>query len=165
MEVRNYTNQIIYNNAAGTYGTIVFKGSFFHDIPGGGGDGIDFRGGTIGTLAVENCTFANGFRTFLRMQVTCNTSFKNCTFYKVCTLDNSNNAGLFRANVGGTFEVRNSLFVETGVQAPANVQAGNFVRNAANMGATAAYANNNIHSCYNLMVGLYTAPSQVEQLR
>lgn len=161
-EVSHYANQIIYNNAAGVYGTVTLKGSFFHDIPGGGGDGIDFRGGTIGALQVENCTFANGFRTFLRMQVTCNTSFRNCTFYKVCTPDNSNNAGLFRANVGGTFEAINCLFAETGVAAPVNTGAGNFVRNATNMAAIPTYDNNNIFGCLNLLVGLYTTASAID---
>lgn len=160
-EVSNYTNQIIYNNTAGTYGTVTFKGSFFHDIPGGGGDGIDFRGGAITAFNVENCTFANGIRTLYRMQVACNTSFRNCTFYKVCILDNSNNAGLFRANVGGTFEVARSLFVETGVASPTNTGAGNFVRNATNMAATPTYDNNNIFGCQNLLVGLYTSASQI----
>jgi hypothetical protein len=160
-EIRNYSNSLISNNASGTFGTITISDSYIHSITGGGGDGIDFRGGVIGSLTVENSTFANGFRTFLRMQVACNTMFKNCTFYKISNLDNSNNHGLFRANVGGTFEVRNCLFAETGVQAPLNATAGNFCRQASNMLATPTYANNNIHSCYNLLVGLYTSASQI----
>lgn len=162
-EISNYTNNLIYNNVAGVFGTIKISGSYIHHITGGGGDGIDFRGGSISALTVENSTFANGFRTFLRMQVACNTSFKNCTFYKICigTAD-SNNAGLFRANVGGTFEVKNSLFVETGrsdAAVPAN--GGVWTRSAANMAATPSYGNNNIFSCYNLLSGLYTTASQI----
>jgi hypothetical protein len=161
-EVSHYANQIIYNNAAGVFGAISVKNTFVHDIAGGGGDGFDFRGGTIASLAVENSTFANGFRSFLRMQVSCVTSFKNCTFYRISIVDNSNNTGLFRTNVGGTFEVRNCLFAETGLATPTAPTVGNFCRNAASMVATATYDNNNIHSCYNLLVGLYTTASAVD---
>jgi hypothetical protein len=163
-EISHFTNQIIYNEAAasGVYGTIKFKNSFFHDFVGSGGDGIDFRAGTIGSLQVENCTFANGFRTFLRMQIKCSTSFKNCTFYKISNYDNGNNHGLFRSHVEGTFGAVNCLFVETGVPTPAFATTGNFCRQASYMSTTATYDNNNIHSCYNLMVGLYTTPGQVD---
>jgi hypothetical protein len=163
-EVSHFGYQIFYNdqNTDGVYGTVRFRNSFFHDFPGTGGDGIDFRKGTINALEVENCTFANGFRSFLRMQIACNTTFKNCTFYKISTFDSGNNTGLFRTNVGGTFDLRNCLFVETGVQNPTSATTGNFCRNAASMVATATYDNNNIHSCYNLLVGLYTTVAQVD---
>lgn len=160
-DISGYTNNFIYNNASGTYGSILVKGSYVHNIPGGGGDGIDFRGGAISSLTVENSTFANGFRTFLRMQVECATSFKNCTFYRISNVDNSNNNGLFRSSGGGTFEVRNCLFVETGVQNPTAPQAGNFTRQASYMVDAPEYANNNIYNCYNIFVGLYTSASQV----
>ena len=163
-EVSGYTNNFIYNNASGTFGEIIVKGSYIHSIPGGGGDGIDFRGGgAITSLTVENTTFANGFRTFLRMQVECASSFKNCTFYKVANNDNGNNHGLFRSSGGGTFEVRNCLFVETGVEGfddPTNSR-GNFCRQASNMVDSPTYANNNIYGCYNIFAGLYTSAAQV----
>ncbi len=162
-EISNYGNNFIYNNTSGTYGTISIKNSYIHDIPGSGGDGIDFRGGSITALTVENSTFANGFRNFLRMQVACAVSFKNCTFYKVSTVDNSNNNGLFRMNktAGGSFEVRNCLFVETGVESPASAQVGNFCRQDSYMVELPVYANNNIFACHNLLVGLYTTLSQI----
>jgi hypothetical protein len=169
-EVKNYQNSFIASTnttaTAGKFGSIVVTGCYVHDIlPAGGGDGLDFRGGTVGSLAVENSTFANGFRAFLRMQVASNTSFKYCTFYKISALDNSNNTGMFRAaGVAGPnnkLEVRNCLFAETGVLNPTNVQSGNWTRRADHMIAVPTYANNNIHSCYNLLVGLYTSAAQV----
>lgn len=165
-EIRNYDNQLIYNNsiAGAKYGAIKILNSYVHDMPGSGGDGIDFRGGeAVGSLTVENTTFANGFRTFLRMQVQCNTIFKNCTFYKISNNDNGNNHGLFRSSGGGTFEVRNCLFVETGVPGindPANSR-GNFCRQASNMVPSPVYASNNIYGCHNIFGGLYTSASQV----
>lgn len=162
-EISDYSNNFIYNNTAGTYGDIIIKGSYIHSIPGGGGDGIDFRGGVIGSLTVENNTFANGFRTFLRMQVSCASVFKNNTFYKVANNDNGNNHGLFRSSGGGTFEVRNCLFVQTGVEGitdPANSR-GNFCRQASNMVPSPEYSNNNIYDCYNIFGGLYNSAAAV----
>jgi len=164
-DLRDFRDGIISNNASGVYGSVTIKNTYAHSMSGSGGDGLDFRGGSISSLTVENSTFANAFRSFLRMQVPCTMVFKNCTFYKISMLDNSNNSGIFRASGAAgptnTLDVRNCLFAETGVLAPTNVQSGNFCRNAGNMLAVPTYANNNIHSCYNLMVGLYTAPAQV----
>ncbi len=161
-EISGYTNNFIYNNAGGTYGSIEISGSYVHDIPGGGGDGIDFRGGTIGSLTVENTTFANAFRSFLRMQASCASTFTNCTFYKVSTPDNSNNSGLFRSSGGGTLDVSKCLFVETGVANPTNIQSGNWCRNAGNMTATPTYSDNSYFNAYNMWVGLYTDPAQCD---
>ncbi|HEU5291562.1 MAG TPA: DUF4957 domain-containing protein [Cyclobacteriaceae bacterium] len=166
-EIRNYVNSFLSSTATSgvTFGSMNVKNCYVHTIAGGGGDGIDFRGGTVGSLTVENSTFANGFRAFLRMQTASNTLFKNCTFYKICALDNSNNTGIFRA--GGTagtnnlLEVRNCLFSETGVAAPVNTGSGNFCRNASNMVAAPTYANNNISGCLNLLVGLYTTAAAI----
>jgi hypothetical protein len=162
-DISGYSNNFIYNNASGAYGSITVTDSYVHNIPGGGGDGIDFRGGSLGSLTVTNTTFANGFRTFLRMQVECASSFENCTFYKVASNDNGNNHGLFRSSGGGTFEVRNCLFVETGVEGfddPSNGR-GNFCRQASNMVDTPEYANNNIFGCYNIFGGLYNSAAEV----
>ncbi len=163
-EILHYKDHLIYNNQSGAYGSITVSNTFINDIQGAGGDGIDFRGGSLGSLTVENSTFANGFRNFLRMQVAANVSFRNCTFYKISAQDNSNNNGIFRMtkSAGGSFEVRNSLFAETGVQSPATAQAGNFCRQDSYMVDSPTYDNNNIHSCYNLLVGLYTSAAAID---
>jgi hypothetical protein len=166
-EIRNYVNTFLSSTATSgvTFGSMNVKNCYVHSIPGAGGDGLDFRGGTVGSLTVENSTFANGFRAFLRMQTASVTMFKNCTFYKISGLDNSNNSGIFRtggtAGANNTLEVRNCLFVETGVATPVNVQSGNFCRNAGNMVAAPTYANNNISGCLNLLVGLYTTAAAI----
>lgn len=167
-EIRNYVNSLLSSTLASgvTFGAINVLNTYVHDIVGSGGDGIDIRGGVVGSIAVENCTFTNGFRSFLRLQASSITSFKNCTFYKVSFQDNTNNTGIFRANgtvgANNTFEVRNCLFSETGVvPAVPLAAAGNFVRNAANMIATPTYANNNAFGCLNFFVGLYTSAAQI----
>ena len=164
-EISNYVNNFIYNNAAGTsYGSINVSNTYVHDIAGTGGDGIDFRVGTIGSLIVLNSTFSTGFRTFLRMQVACNVSFESVTFYKVCigTID-GNNAGIFRVNnASSTFEVSNCLFVETGRSDAATAVNGGVWCRSNNMGVAAPiYLNNNIYSCYNIYAGLYTTAAAV----
>jgi hypothetical protein len=157
-EISGYKNNFIYSGGDGrTFGSITITDSYVHHIAGGGGDGLDFRGGTIGSLTVENSTFANGFRTFLRMQLECATTFRNCTFYKVAIVDSGNNRGLFRSSGGGTIEVSSCLFNETGLD---GTERGPWTR-AGDMSATASYSNNYFYSCYNLWTGEYTDPSQV----
>jgi hypothetical protein len=159
-DIYNYANQLIYNNTSGTIGDIIITNSLIHDIEGSGGDGIDFRGSTLGSFKVENTTFYNGFRTFLRMQAKSGPiSFTNCTFYRIANYDNSNNHGLFRVTDGTTFEVKNCIFVETGNATTSVTTAGNFCRQSSNMKATTSYATNVYYSCYQLWVGLYTSPS------
>ncbi|MDR0541432.1 MAG: fibronectin type III domain-containing protein [Dysgonamonadaceae bacterium] len=161
-EIRNYSNNFIYNNASGKFGAIRIADCYIHDVPGTGGDGIDFRGGTLGTLTVERTTFANGFRTFLRMQAAANVAFKYCTFYKISCLDDGNNHGLFRLSTAGSeFEVTNCLFVETGKVNPNAATVGNFCRQAGNMqDPSPTYSGNFYFNCGNLWAGLYTDPAQ-----
>lgn len=160
-DISNYGNQLIYNNVAGKIGDFIISGCIIHDIEGSGGDGIDFRGGTLGSMTVENTTFYNAFRTFLRMQAAAGPiSFTNCTFYKISNFDNGNNHGLFRIANGDTFSVINCLLVETGNATSAVATAGNFCRQESNMKASTSYSKNIYYSCYNLWTGLYTNPSQ-----
>ncbi|MFV0331782.1 MAG: DUF5123 domain-containing protein [Dysgonomonas sp.] len=160
-EISNYKNQLISSSGSGVMGDLVISNCIIHDIEGSGGDGIDFRGGTLGSLKVENTTFYNAFRTFLRMQAKAGPiSFTNCTFYKVSNYDNGNNHGLFRISNGDTFQVKNCLFVETGNETTTVTTAGNFCRQASNMKATASYASNIYYSCYQLWAGLYTNPTE-----
>ncbi|GHV37946.1 hypothetical protein FACS1894179_00400 [Bacteroidia bacterium] len=160
-DISNYKDQLIYNNTAGKIGSFTITNSLIHNIEGSGGDGIDLRGGTLGSMTVQNTTFYNGFRTFLRMQATAGAiSFTNCTFYKISNYDNTNNHGLFRINAGSTFQVKNCLLVETGNATTTVTTAGNFCRQASNMVATTNYSTNVYYNCYQLWVGLYTNPTQ-----
>lgn len=151
----DYTRAIIYNNSGANFGDILISNCTFTNFPGDGGDGIDFRGGSLKSFIVENSTFNTGFRAFVRMQVACQMAFRNCTFYRVSNFNNSNNSGLFRIT-GGTLEVSKCLFVETGVE---GTEYGNWCKSAGNMGATPTYSQNYYYNCYNLWAGLYTTPA------
>lgn len=118
-EITGYGKNFIYNNKKGNLGDIVINNCYIHDLCPTGGDGFDFRGGTIASLTVTNTTFANGFRTFVRCQaeLTGGITFDHCTFYNLCNEDTgSNNSGLFRITDGesATFTVTNSIFYAIG---------------------------------------------------
>lgn len=162
-EISGYSNNIIYNQSSGTYGSVTMRDSYVHDIPGGGGDGFDIRGGAFGSLTVENSTFTNGIRSFLRMQVPADVAFRNCTFYRVSIVASSNNRGLFRlSGGGGSLEVSNCLIVETGV-----VENGTNRGNWSTVGdisaeVTTTYSTNYYYNNIGLWEGQYTDPSQVD---
>lgn len=172
-DISGYTNSLISStntsSSNGKFTNILIKNSYIYDIlPATGGDGLDFRAaGAVTNLTVLNSTFANSFRSFLRVQATANIVFRNCTFYKICTggaINDSNNTGLFRiTGAGSTFEVRNCLFVETGRgDASDPLRGGVWTRNASNMNVEApVYSNNNVFDCNFIFSGLYTAASQV----
>jgi len=167
-ELNNYARGLFYAAATNIIiGDITISNTIIKNMnPTGssGGEGIDMRnttGNSLGSITAENVTFDTGFRTFIRMQVpsTPKLTFRNCTFYKVCTPDNSNNTGLFRITTG-TLEVSKCLFVETGptTSPVTNTSSGNWTSSAANMGATTTYSDNYYYNCHNLWVGYYTDP-------
>ncbi|MEQ8472237.1 MAG: DUF5123 domain-containing protein [Marinoscillum sp.] len=163
-EISGYDNNIIYSNSGGAYGDITITDTYIHDIPGGGGDGFDFRGGAVGSLTVENTTISNGVRTLLRMQVAADVAFKNCTFYKACIADNSNNRGFFRMSGGGnSLEVTNCLFVETGVEGAGGAIYGNWSR-AGDISEEVelTYRDNYYFNTIGLWEGEYLDPSEVD---
>lgn len=163
-EINNYARGIFYSNTSTvSVGDVSFLNTIFKNInPAGasGGEGIDFRTGSLSSLTAENCTFNTGYRSFTRIQVTTDMAFKNCTFYKMCTVDNSNNSGLFRIS-GGTLEVSKCLFVGTGVDSPTNAGSGNWAKSG-NVKATTTYSSNYYYDCKNIWVGQYTDSKAVD---
>lgn len=161
-ELNNYGRGLFnINVATAKIGDVKFTNTIIsHVNPDGssGGDGVDIRTGEFKSFIVENCTFNTGFRAFTRVQVNSDMAFRNCTFYKLCTVDNSNNTGLFRIS-GGTLVVSKCLFVETGVENPTNTSSGNWSK-AGNVAATATYTSNYYYNCHNLWVGQYANPTQ-----
>lgn len=159
-DISGFSNNFIYNNSGGAFGDILVSNSYVHDIPGGGGDGFDFRGGTINSLTVENNTFSNAFRTFLRMQAECNSVFRNNTFYKVSTVDSGNNRGLFRSSGGGSIQVSNCLFVGIGIEGTTR----GFWTRSGDMSANTTYSNNYYFDSPVLFAdgSEYTDPSAVD---
>lgn len=128
-EIRNTGKHIIYNNKKGTFGDIIIDNCIIDGVADDGGDGFDLRGGALTSLTVTNTTIMNGIRSLNRIQVVANVTYENCTFYNICTNDNSNNTGLFRVEkAGSTLTVKNCLVANVGVAAPANANAGTWGR-------------------------------------
>ncbi|MDR3219999.1 MAG: fibronectin type III domain-containing protein [Dysgonamonadaceae bacterium] len=165
--IHDYATHFIYGNAS-VFGDITIKACIFNNmnpVGAGGGDGIDFRAGsTLASLTIENSTFSNSFRAFVRLQNdngNATVSVKNCTFYKICTVDNSNNTGFFRAPKSTSFSVSNCIMVETGptTDPVANTGSGNFIRQANYLLAsiTPVFAKNYYYNCKNLWTAAFPA--------
>ena len=145
-EIRNMKKHLIYNGVGATIGDIVINNCIWDNITGDGGDGFDFReGDALGSMTVTNSTFSNGVRTFLRCQATLtgNITFDHCTFYNICSFNNSNNHGLFRITAGenSTFTVTNSIFYGIGYEG-ASGNAGVWARSGGMKVNSTVYDNN-----------------------
>ena len=128
-ELRNTTKHIIYNNKKGTFGDVSFDNCIIDGVGNDSGDGFDLRGGSLKSLTVTNTTISNGIRSLVRCQVVADVTFKNCTFYNICTIDDGNNTGLFRVEKAGSkLVVDNLLIANVGLASPSNANAGTFGR-------------------------------------
>lgn len=128
-EIRNMAKHIIYNNKKGTFGSIVINNCIIDGIANDQGDGFDLRGGALTSLTVSNTTISNGIRSLVRCQVVANVTFKNCTFYNICTNDDSNNTGLFRVEKSGSkLTVTDCLLANIGLPNPQNANSGTWGR-------------------------------------
>ena len=148
---------ILYNNKKGTFGTIVMNNTIVDGVANSEGDGFDLRGGALTSLTVTNSTFSNGIRSFVRCQVQGDLTFRNCTFYNLCTIDHKDNTGLFRVEKdGSTLTVTNCLFYGIGLESPTNANSGVWAR-ADKLKAEETYSNNYYFNCPNLWTNAHEA--------
>lgn len=103
--IKNYKSHLFYDSSTGsTLDEFKLTNCMVDNIAGNGGDGFDFRTSCVKKLTYSNTTFSNGFRTFIRMDysgaLSQQVTIDHCTFYRVCSFNNSNNVGLLR--VSGT---------------------------------------------------------------
>ena len=154
-EIRNTNKHLIYANKIGKFGNITIDNCIIENVKDSEGDGIDLREGSeLTSLVVNKSTFRNGFRTFLRCQVTntATVSFNECTFYNVCTLDNSNNSGLFqmdKTTASSQLSVKKCFFYGVGIENPQNTASGVWAKKG-KMKATCSYIQNYYYNCPNL---------------
>jgi hypothetical protein len=128
-EIRNMAKHIIYNNKKGTFGNITINNSIIDGIANDAGDGFDLRGGALTSLTVSNTTISNGIRSLVRCQVVADVTFEYCTFYNICTNDDSNNTGLFRVEKSGSkLIINNCLAANIGLANPTNANSGTWGR-------------------------------------
>lgn len=125
----NMAKHIIYNNKKGTFGNITINNSIIDGIANDAGDGFDLRGGALTSLTVSNTTISNGIRSLVRCQVVADVTFEYCTFYNICTNDDSNNTGLFRVEKSGSkLIINNCLAANIGLANPTNANSGTWGR-------------------------------------
>ena len=130
VNIRNYKNRLIYQDKeTSSVSSVVISRATVTDM-GTSGDFIDFRKGALNALKVQSSTFANGIRTFLRMDaaVVCNSILvAGNTFYNLCAVDSKDNNGIFHVRSTSVTDaaqviVRNNLFasMHRAISAPSN---------------------------------------------
>ena len=102
-EITGYERSLYVSNSTGSTDKFLLDGVYLHDInPEGasGGDLIDFRKGTHKDIRLQNSTFYDSGRTFMRLYDSANLQVEkvnivNCTFNMVTsTKSSSNNQGI-----------------------------------------------------------------------
>ncbi len=130
--IRSYKNRLFYQDKESSLvGSLVISDAVVTDM-GTSGDFIDFRKGGLTALRVEKSTFANGIRTFARIDaaVVCSSIVvENNTFYNLSSVDSKDNNGIFHirstsATGANAVIVRNNLFagMKRAAEEPSNAQ-------------------------------------------
>lgn len=115
-EVHNYKNRFFYMNKEGKVANVAFTNLVVKNM-GTSGDFIDIRKGTANVISVKNSTFANGIRTFARIdaKVVCGAmTVENNTFYNLCAVDSKDNNGILHVRSttlsASNYIVKNNIF-------------------------------------------------------
>ena len=115
-DVHNYKNRFFYMSAEGRVANVSFSNLFVKNM-GTSGDFIDIRKGTANVISVKNSTFANGIRTFARVDaaVVCGAmTVENNTFYNLCAPDSKDNNGMLHVRAtslsSASYIVKNNIF-------------------------------------------------------
>lgn len=115
-EVHNYNNRFFYMNKEGKVANVAFTNLVVKNM-GTSGDFIDIRKGTANVISVKNSTFANGIRTFARIdaKVVCGAmTVENNTFYNLCAVDSKDNNGILHVRSttlsASNYIVKNNIF-------------------------------------------------------
>ncbi|MBE6216577.1 MAG: DUF4957 domain-containing protein [Bacteroidales bacterium] len=128
------TGGLIYGakNKGASLNTLELSGCHFDEI--GTKDFIDFRDGTtLNAVRVVNNTFANGIRTFARVDAACvcsSINVQNNTFYNLCFTDSKDNNGIFHVRAtsmsSATFKVSRNIFASMNRAEDAPTQANGY---------------------------------------
>ena len=115
-DVHDYKNRFFYMGKTGNIANVSFSNLLVKNM-GTSGDFIDIRKGTANVISVKNSTFANGIRTFARIDasVVCGAlTVENNTFYNLCSVDSKDNNGIFHARAttlsSANYIVKNNIF-------------------------------------------------------
>ena len=132
VNVKAYKNRMVYQDKESSgVGSLVIENALVSGM-GTSGDFIDFRKGDLTAMKVVNSTFANGIRTFARIDaaVVCGSILvQNNTFYNLCFVDSKDNNGIFHVRSSsvtsaGQVIVKDNLFasMHRAAETPSNAQ-------------------------------------------
>ena len=120
-EITNYKAGLFYEgdkaDAAIKVGDILFDSCDIHDILASGGDAFDIRkNGQVGNVVFRNNTIWDGIRTLFRIdQLDANkigkVEFTNNTVKNICTINDTNNRGIFSFYVPTELVLKDNLFL------------------------------------------------------
>lgn len=130
--IQNFKNRMFYQDKEGSsVGSLVIKDIYARNF-GTSGDFIDVRKGGLNAVKVTGSTFANGIRTFARIDaaVVCSSILvQNNTFFNLCFVDSKDNNGIFHVRSSsvtgaGQVVVKDNLFasMHQAAEAPSNAQ-------------------------------------------
>ncbi len=130
--VKSFGNRLFYQDKeTSSVGSLVLDGVLAQGM-GTSGDFIDVRKGGLNAVKVVNSTFANGIRTFARIDaaVVCGSILvQHNTFYNLCYVDSKDNNGIFHVRSSsvtgaGQVVVKDNLFASMHQEAaePGNAQ-------------------------------------------
>ena len=143
-EISEFKNRLFYMSQEGAVvASYDMTGNYVHDM-GTSGDFIDIRKGGVTAVKVTNNTFANGIRTFMRIDaavLTGSIKVQQNTFYNLSFVDSKDNNGIFHvrstAMTSETFVVTKNLFASMHRAEAAPTQANGYPKlvstNAANI--------------------------------
>ena len=130
--IQNFKNRMFYQDKeSSSVGSLVINGIYAKNF-GTSGDFIDVRKGGLNAVKVVNSTFANGIRTFARIDaaVVCGSVLvQNNTFFNLSFVDSKDNNGIFHirsSSVTGAGQVlvKDNLFasMHRAEETPSNAQ-------------------------------------------
>lgn len=113
-DIRGYGGRIVYIGDEDVYVSNLTLSGVLVDKIGVMGDCVDIRKGTCTQVIVDDCTFSNGIRSFLRIDsvVECSSvKITNNTFYNICFADSKDNNGVFHVRAECSyFEASKNVF-------------------------------------------------------
>lgn len=143
-DISAYKNRLFYMSQEGAViSSYDMTGNYVHDM-GTSGDFFDVRKGGVTAVKMTNNTFANGIRTFMRVDaavVAGSIKVQNNTFYNLSSVDSKDNNGIFHVRstsmTAETFVVAKNLFASMHRAEAAPTQANGYPKlvstNAANI--------------------------------
>ena len=143
-DISDFKNRLFYMSQEGAViSSYDMTGNYVHNM-GTSGDFFDVRKGGVTAVKMTNNTFANGIRTFMRVDaavVTGSIKVQNNTFYNLSSVDSKDNNGIFHVRAtsisSAAFEVTRNIFASMHRAEAAPTQANGYPKlvstNAANI--------------------------------